>query len=299
MQNRNTAFKKAKLCLGGVNFADPNYGHRSPILASDNRELIRAAVDLGITYFDTSPRYGRSESILGQALSQIHNKFIATKVDGLQPDRSNELAIRKSIERSLVSLNINKIPLLYLHQNEIEIIANARIQKVLLKMKEEGLVQEIGTSIYSSEELRYSISNPLFDWVQVPANVLDVSFVREIQANSTHSKKIAIRSIFLQGILLNDRKAAALLPNFDEFKSKKSQLLEISQSLGLAFHDMLVSYVVNHLGVDMVIVGSSAIHNLKMFKKATKTFIPSSAVQAIDEVSVSIKPWTNPRKWTN
>ena len=58
MQNRNTAFKKAKLCLGGVNFADPNYGHRSPILASDNRELIRAAVDLGVLILILHPDTG-------------------------------------------------------------------------------------------------------------------------------------------------------------------------------------------------------------------------------------------------
>ena len=45
-------------------------------------ELVQQAVDRGVTLFDTSESYGwgRSEEILGQALGNRHDVYIATKV---------------------------------------------------------------------------------------------------------------------------------------------------------------------------------------------------------------------------
>src|SRR6195256_6974997 len=97
--------------------------------AVDKREgitLIRAAVDLGITFFDTAEVYGpfTNEVLVGKALSPIRKQVvIATKfgfhidADGRQaglnsrPEHINEVA-----EASLKRLNIDAIDLFYQHR---------------------------------------------------------------------------------------------------------------------------------------------------------------------------------------
>src|ERR1700704_7064327 len=117
--------------------------------AVDKREgitLIRAAVDLGITFFDTAEVYGpfTNEVLVGKALSPIRKQVvIATKfgfhidADGRQaglnsrPEHINEVA-----EASLKRLNIDAIDLFYQHRVD----PNVPIEDVAGAVKE--LIQE-------------------------------------------------------------------------------------------------------------------------------------------------------------
>ena len=64
-----------------------------------------------------------------------------------------------------------------------------------------GLIREIGTSIYTKSELQYTLESDMYDWVQIPVNILDSSFYNMVLE---YDKKIKVsaRSVFLQGILL-------------------------------------------------------------------------------------------------
>src|ERR1700709_2660152 len=96
--------------------------------AGDEQEmisLIRAAVDLGVTFFDTAEVYGpfKNEELVGKALSPIREQVvIATKfgwhiVDGKQAGlNSRPEHIKEVAEASLRRLNIDTIDLFYQHR---------------------------------------------------------------------------------------------------------------------------------------------------------------------------------------
>lgn len=95
--------------------------------APDRKEMIallHAAVDRGITFFDTAEVYGpyTNEELLGEALAPFRQKVvIATKFgirlkDGGQVQDSSPDHIRRSVEGSLKRLNTDVIDLYYQHR---------------------------------------------------------------------------------------------------------------------------------------------------------------------------------------
>jgi aryl-alcohol dehydrogenase-like predicted oxidoreductase len=91
----------------------------SGLTSSESVTLIRAALDLGLFFFDTADVYndGESERLLGQALAgDRHRCVIATKFRHLasQPGASRK-SIRLALEGSLRRLGVDYVDLLQLH----------------------------------------------------------------------------------------------------------------------------------------------------------------------------------------
>ena len=123
------------------------------------REIVDAAVDAGITFFDTADIYGgtRSEELLGQSLgSRRDHVLIATKF-GMPLDEERTGAkpeyVRRAAEDSLRRLGTDRIDLYQLHQPDPE----TPIGDTLGAMDElvrAGKVREIGCSNFTAGQLR-------------------------------------------------------------------------------------------------------------------------------------------------
>jgi len=133
---------------------------------------IHAAFDSGITFFDTAPPYGdgKSEKLLGKALSgRRSDALIATKLSPPYKDRDHT---RRMFEKSLKNLQTDYVDLLQLHWPSTEHIGNSEIIDLMLQLKTEGKVREIGISNFGPYELEHTdgiehcISN------QLPYNLL-------------------------------------------------------------------------------------------------------------------------------
>jgi aryl-alcohol dehydrogenase-like predicted oxidoreductase len=125
--------------------------------------LIRAAVDRGVTLFDTAQVYGpfTSEELVGEALEGIRNQVvIATKfgfdLEGaIGPGAldSRPATIRRSVEGSLRRLRTDTIDLLYQHRVDpnvpIEDVAGA-----VKELIEEGKVRHFGLSEAGVQTIR-------------------------------------------------------------------------------------------------------------------------------------------------
>jgi len=92
---------------------------------SDKKEminLIHAAVDRGVTFFDTAEIYGDNEALVGEALAPFLDRVvIATKFgikmqDGKQVQDSRPEVIRSSVDGSLKKLGVEVIDLYYQHR---------------------------------------------------------------------------------------------------------------------------------------------------------------------------------------
>jgi aryl-alcohol dehydrogenase-like predicted oxidoreductase len=100
------------------------------VAESDGIYIIRAAVDLGTTFFDTAQVYGpyTNEALVGKALAPVRDQIvIATKFGfGIHTDGPNTLNskpdhIRTTVDESLRRLNTDRIDLLYQHRVDPEV----------------------------------------------------------------------------------------------------------------------------------------------------------------------------------
>jgi len=136
--------------------------HRSATLdRSEAIALIRGAVELGVTFFDTAQVYGpfTNEQLVGDALAPFRDEVIvATKfgevdADGRQVGSSRPELIRQSTDASLVRLGVDTIDLLYQHRVDpdvpIEEVAGAVGDLIA-----QGKVRHFGLSEAGAETIR-------------------------------------------------------------------------------------------------------------------------------------------------
>nr|QFR37200.1 aldo-keto reductase [Cyberlindnera americana] len=142
------------LVLGGAVFNEQFNDHPENLPIE---EMVKLAFTNGIRAIDTSPYYGPSEILLGQALKNLkaeiprENYYIVTKCGRLQLNDFDYSPswIRKSVLRSLERLDTDYLDLVYLH--DIEFVDEAGIFEALTELrslKDEGIIRHFGISGY-------------------------------------------------------------------------------------------------------------------------------------------------------
>lgn len=129
-----------------------NFGWHIDEAAS--RKVIYAALDAGITHFDTAAAYGdgESERILGRALGRHRNEVVIATKFGNRRSTEPE-AVKAQCEDSLRRLGTDYIDLYYLHKPNAE-TPIAETLAALSDLVREGKVREIACSNFSPEQLR-------------------------------------------------------------------------------------------------------------------------------------------------
>ena len=126
MHQRNLGNSKVQVSALGYGCMGLSSAYGRPIERQEGVKLIRAAVERGVTFFDTAEAYGpfANEQLVGEALAPLrHNVVIATKFGfGINPDGtrygldSRPEHIRQVADASLGRLKLESIDLLYQHR---------------------------------------------------------------------------------------------------------------------------------------------------------------------------------------
>ena len=137
-----------------------NYQYNKDPFELDTTGLVQRALEYGIRAFDTSPYYGPSEEILGQALDTdfVRNNVprkdfhLITKVGRISSDEfdySKEW-VRQSVQRSLQRLKTSYLDLVYCH--DVEFVSEDEVMEAVRELRrirdEEGTIKHIGISGY-------------------------------------------------------------------------------------------------------------------------------------------------------
>ena len=136
----------------GLGCMGMSYAHGPIPEKEDMIELIRSAVDLGVTFFDTAEGYGpyTNEELLGEALQPCRKDVvIGTKFGG----SSRPEHIRECVEGSLRRLRTDYIDLYYQHRVD----PNVPIEEVAGTMQElidEGKILHWGMSEAAADTVR-------------------------------------------------------------------------------------------------------------------------------------------------
>jgi len=155
MKKRTLGNSGLEVSAIGLGCMGMSFGYGPPAGEQEMISLIRSAVELGVTFFDTAEVYGpfANEKLVGKALAPVREQVvIATKfgfhidADGKQAGLNSRPAhIREVAEASLQRLGIDVIDLFYQHRVDpavpIEDVAGA-----VKELIQEGKVRHFGLS---------------------------------------------------------------------------------------------------------------------------------------------------------
>jgi len=237
-----------------------NYGSFSHeiLKESEARVLLNRAWDLGFEFIDTAPSYGDSEKFLG---TLNPNQKIATKIT-IDPNCPND--IPKSIRKSQFNLNLASLPLVFVHNWDM-LSDNLKNEtaKILEDQLEKKNITRWGISTYEYSEL-LKITDLQFKniAVQINCNVLDqrIENISDRVRQDLNSNNIEIwaRSIFLQGILVNQTSENQFLKN-----SNIRNFFDKITLLNLSPLEVCLHYIMQTSLIDVAVLGTLSVSQLE------------------------------------
>jgi aryl-alcohol dehydrogenase-like predicted oxidoreductase len=191
--------------------------------AVDDRESLaamHAAVDAGVTFFDTADVYGdgRSERLVGQLLRERSEQLVvATKFGRRAPlDLANYTyeSFRGWLERSRENLGVETVDLVQLHSLPWETYYTPSVFDACDRLVEEGLVRAYGVSVEKVEEALKAIAYPGVATVQIIFNAFrqrpaELFFGQAVEHDVGVIARVPLASGLLTGKFDRDTRFAA------------------------------------------------------------------------------------------
>jgi len=249
-----------KLALGTVQFG-LDYGvtnQSGKVEESEIEDILDFAKSNGINILDTASGYGNSERVLGGV--GVDDYQIITKTTSLKHGVDEVI---KGFYQSLKYLNQKSIDGLLIHDiNEVNDKEFDDLFERLNELKQQGLVNKIGFSIYTPEQVNFLLENFDFDIIQLPLNVFDNRLIQGGQLKALKDRNIEVhaRSIFLQGVLLNFDNLSG---NFSIWKEQFDTYQAMVNDRGLSLLEYALNFVLNIKEIDKVLVGVNREDQLK------------------------------------
>ena len=147
--NPGTATPVSRIGLGAWQFGSREWGYGQGYAGQEAHAIVRRAVELGVTLFDTAELYGfgRSERILGAALSESladtrESAFLATKLFPLFPVAP---VVEQRAVASANRLGVRRLDLYQVHQPN-PLVRDGTIMRGMRALQRVGLVAEVASA---------------------------------------------------------------------------------------------------------------------------------------------------------
>ena len=277
-----------KLALGtvqfGLDYGILNTTGQAPL--EEVKKVLKLAKEHNIDTLDTASSYGNSEEVLGKI--GVNDFKIVTKTISLQLGVDNVL---QSFYQSLTDLNTTNVDGLLIHN--IEDAKDKQfdiLYKELDKLKKDKLINKIGFSTYTPDQVDFLLDNFDFDLIQVPFNVFDTRLIEGNQLNLLNKKDVEIhaRSVFLQGVLLNFK---YLDSSFSKWTTQFDDYQKMVKNSGLSLLEYALNFALNTQEIDKVLVG---VNNEKQLREVFKSVKEQEALSSYSICDVNL---LNPSLW--
>jgi len=287
----------SKLILGTVQFGlDYGVNNTSGKPSKENiKSILDFAYNSGIQLLDTAEAYGDSQNKIGEYHNNSTNKFnVITKFNSNTEGFS--LNIIERVYNNLKILDVDKLYCYMFHSFDDFNKYFEKYRKDLLILKRDGIINNIGVSLYSNDELESVLKFNEITLVQLPFNLLDNNNKRGNIIKKAKAKGIEIhtRSAFLQGLFFK---------NTSEFTVKIKPLgpyLNLLNDLcdeHYKMNDLALNYVCNQKNIDKVLIGVDNVQQLASNMLSEKKMITKELTNNIEVIDVKETKLLNPSNW--
>jgi len=268
------------LCLGtaqfGLAYGITNAAGQVP--EDTVAPLLFQAQEAGICWLDTAQAYGNAEAVLGRQLPAAHGFRLISKLPAQpQPEFSAqdadawEQAVRASCQR----LGVRGLDALLLHAPaDLAKPGGQHLEAWLLGLRELGVVQRLGVSIYAAEDLD-GVNPALLDLVQLPLSLYDQRLLQNGTLARLRDRGAAIhaRSLYLQGLLLTP---AAQWPRWvsPEVRAHQQALEALAEQRGCRLIDLALGFAREQQDLEAVVLGVCSVRELLELRQAWAAISP-------------------------
>ncbi|WP_417204624.1 aldo/keto reductase [Acetoanaerobium sticklandii] len=250
-----------KLALGTAQFG-LNYGiaNKSGKVSDSNLHSILSHAKLNnILKIDTAWAYGDSEERLGKS-NLIDDFKVVTKVP--LEIISTGLSVKHYVNESLSRLGVDKVFSVMFHNPQIVLHENgSNYFKELHDLKKQGLVEKVGVSVYTLDELEKILENYSIDIVQIPMSPFDQEFLSTLKVLKKLNIEVHIRSIFLQGLYFLP--TGELDTFFNPVIDKINNYIKTKNTMGITTQDFVLGFFKQHQDyIDNILIAVDNIEQL-------------------------------------
>ena len=274
----------------GLNYGIANKDGKLKNLEINKIKNISKAHNINIV--DTANVYGNSEKRLGDL--GFSDFKLVSKLPVTQPPIDRVNWVLKNVRKSLKKLNVTKLYGMHIHNTKYLLDKKGyKIYNGLVKAKKDGLINKIGVSVYTIQELKKIILRFKIDLVLLPFNIFDQRLIKSniLQELKDRNIEIHTRTTFLQGLLLLE--GSKIPSKFEKYKKYFDNWNKIQKKIKIPKFEICLKYALSNKYIDKVIVG---IDNSKQFnlliKAAGYLKIQTKSVDASKEIDL-----INPSKW--
>lgn len=270
-----TGFNVSLLGLGTVEIGLP-YGIGVKNLPSDQEaeRILKTAVDMGITYFDTARGYGVAEERIGKSgITKHENIVVGTKCAQFlkqEPDLTGselDRRIRAEIDLSRQNLRQERLQLVQLHIESPDYVVYDELIDIMRLLQQEEKVQHMGIALRGEAAALAALKTDYFVTLQVAFSILDQRLAKKVMPMA-HDKKIGIinRSVLLKGALTS---AAEQLPDtLAPLKKASTQIAEIAHELGTNLPSLAIRFAASQPAVATILLGTITPAHLETARQA-------------------------------
>ncbi len=313
MQNRKLGESNLEVSAIGFGCMGLSFGYGPPVEKNEGISIIRAAVERGVTFFDTAEVYGAytNEELVGEALAPHRkNVAIATKF-GFNIDANGKQAglnsrpehIKEVVEASLKRLKTDVIDLLYQHRVD----PNVPIEDVAGAVKDlirQGKVKHFGLSEAGVQVIRRAHkvqpvtalqSEYSLFWREPEEKILPT--LEELGVGFVPFSPLG--KGFLTGKITAETKFEqsdfrAIVPRFNEENRKANQALvdllsKFAQEKRATPAQIALAWILAQKPWMVPIPGTTKLHRLEENLGAVNVELTADDLREIDEVSSRIE----------
>lgn len=236
----STGRKVTEIGFGAMNMRDP--------------ELVQAALDSGITYFDTAWYYmnGVNEEIVGNVLKPVRDKvFLTTKVLPKPPKE-----MMRDMETSLRRLQTDHVDLMLLHAvDSREAVLNEDFMRTIGEAKKKGMTRHIGVSTHEGHVavLDAAVESKHWEVVLVGYNYMSP---KELKKAIARTRKAGIGIVAMKNLLNPVNLATWDWNQIEDIRSARDKAAKITPT------QALIKWVLEDKNVDVTIPGVTSFEQL-------------------------------------
>jgi len=264
-----TGLEVTRLGYGAMELA----GIKGPVDPGDASKLLNQVLDLGVTFLDTSPDYGASEELIGQAIAHRRDEYFLASKCGcpvtipfeLQEGRPVHLFtaenVRAAVEQSLTRMRTDHLDLVQVHMSppraELE---QADTIGTLRELQQQGKLRFIGMS-GTLPHLTDHLAMGVFDAFQIPYSGLERDHGQIITDAAAAGAGTIIRGGVARGAPAPDQDLTVAPEFWRQQMTRKRDRWEEARldelTDGLSRMEFMLRFTLSHPDIHTIIVGTA------------------------------------------
>lgn len=272
------------------------------------KEVVRTALNNGITLLDTAYSYGqgRSEELIGEVLQEPEfdrsRVIVATKA-AHDPSRGGKFNnspefLKESVEAALKRLQTEYIDIFYIHYPDETTPKNEAVA-ALHELKEAGKIRAIGVSNFSLEQLKEANQDGYVDIVEDRFNLIHREVEKELFPYLKENKISFVPYFPLASGLLTGKYDKEAHFEESDFRSKNpdfkgerfkeiiarvDQLKPLANNYDATITQLILAWYMKHPQIDVVIPGAKRSEQVEANAKAVDIRLTQTDFEQINDL---------------